>query len=132
MSITRELMKLYPNPVSARDGGGKQYCVGGALCRYQTGEQDYGFPAVGDLRKVLQHANPRLDWREAKTYATSIIAANDSSEFDQAMDILAEALGEPGEAQKVREERLEALCNTTLRKAEVAFEVALEQVEVVV
>ena len=94
-----EIKMAFPNPVIARsmsdqrEAVGKEYCVGGALCR-SMGEpfQQYDFPASSTLTDALLGANPALPPMIAMDTARHIVRTNDKADFERAWHLLQTAL----------------------------------------
>jgi hypothetical protein len=111
MSITvNDMRKWYPNPTAApqcseagveaglSDCDGVEcshYCVAGALLKVLGWEHDTGamYPDAGLVADYLHHHLDLLE-ETALTTAHSIIAANDSSQFEQAWELVDQAIAD--------------------------------------
>jgi hypothetical protein len=78
------------------------YCVGGAFLMFlkeygNMNVTEYPFPHGAYIADILRRVNPMLPWDRAIYYGSQITHWNDASRFDEAWDMLDEALtfGQP-------------------------------------
>lgn len=88
MLRAKDVRERFPNPVRAKSSG-EGYCVIGALDRVLGGCRS--FP-IGGVEFILTMANYKLPYYKAEYFATRIIKANDTGNFECAWAILDEAL----------------------------------------
>lgn len=92
-----DIRQTYPNPIAGRQAqypySRKEYCCGGAYCMYVgITDPEMMFPMQRELAAVLKEQNETLDWEGAHEFARSIIDYNDASLFEEAWQLLAQAL----------------------------------------
>ena len=100
--IKREYKDIRPKK-AIEPHGPHDYCVGGLLCKYffdvvvpQTFIELSHFPTSSRVLFVLLQLNNNLTPRRALNYANSIIQANDQGHFEEAWNLIDEALEQQG------------------------------------
>ena len=68
------------------------YCVGGAFIRYHGRPYGPGFPGPSMLAVALRYVNPNLNDYQSVEFAARIIGSNDRGAFDEAWQVVEEAL----------------------------------------
>lgn len=101
-----EIRAKYPSPRDPLndDHTAASYCVGGALCMYQTQLQAWSmpiplrFPNPFDLTECIIQTNMDINIDRAIAFAEAIIKANDAGDYEEAWTELDEALSYRAEA----------------------------------
>lgn len=94
--IVDQIRSQFPDPVVPEgmlkhaDG----YCIGGAACLYVfMDEPAVNFPSQKKLAYALRVLNGKLLFSESVWYAAKIIENNDRAYFEEAWEVLEEAIG---------------------------------------